>query len=139
MKTLILLLAAALVLPTFASDFPAGSPKFGNSYETALATAKKEGKPIILVFSAVWCPPCQSMLKSVYPSAEVKPLQDKFVWAYLDVDDAETVKAGQKFAVEGIPHIQFLTSEGKAIDKSIGGLPPAEFAAELNKVLAKTK
>lgn len=139
MKKLILLLTTALMLPAFASDFPAGSPKFGTNYETALATAKKEGKPIILVFSATWCPPCQSMKKSVYPSAEVKPLHDKFVWAYLDVDDAENAKAAEKYGVEGIPHIQFLTSSGKNLDKVVGGAPPADFASTLTKVLEKAK
>ena len=139
MKKLIILLAAAIMLPAFASDFPSGSPKFGTNYETALATAKKEGKPIILVFSATWCPPCQSMKKAVYPSAEVKPLHDKFVWAYLDVDDTENAKAATKYGVEGIPHVQFLSSEGKNIDKVVGGLPPAEFAATLSKVLKEAK
>ena len=139
MKKLITLLAAAIMLPAFASDFPSGSPKFGTNYETALATAKKEGKPIILVFSATWCPPCQSMKKAVYPSAEVKPLHDKFVWAYLDVDDTENAKAATKYGVEGIPHVQFLSSEVKNIDKVVGGLPPAEFAATLSKVLQEAK
>jgi thiol:disulfide interchange protein len=139
MKKILTLLAAALIMPAFASDFPAGSPQFGTSYETALATAKKEGKPIILVFSATWCPPCQSMKKSVYPSAEVKPLHDKFVWAYLDVDDAANAKVAEKFGVNGIPHIQFLNSGGKDVDKVVGGVPSAEFAATLTSVLKKAK
>jgi len=139
MKKLITLLLAALILPVIASEFPEGSPKFGTSYEAALATAKKEGKPIILVFSAVWCPPCQSMKKLVYPSKEVKPLHDKFVWAYLDTDDEANAKAAQKFGIEGIPHVQFLSSEGKAEDKLVGAVPPAEFAATLKNILNKTK
>lgn len=139
MKKLFTLLLTALLLPAFAGEFPEGSPKFGTSYSAALETAKKEGKPVILVFSAVWCPPCQSMKKNVYPSAEVKPLHEKFVWAYLDVDDEANAKAAEKFSVEGIPHVQFLNSEGKGVDKVVGGVPPAEFAGLLNKVLEKAK
>ena len=139
MKKLITLFVAALMLPAFASEFPEGSPKFGTNYETALATAKKEGKPIILVFSAAWCPPCQSMKKNVYPSAEVKPLHDKFIWAYLDTDEEVNAKAAEKYGVQGIPHVQFLSSSGKAVDKLIGGVPPPEFAATLNTVLTKAK
>jgi thioredoxin-related protein len=75
----------------------------------------------------------------VYPSAEVKPLHDKFVWAYLDVDDEANAKAAQKYGVEGIPHVQFLNSEGKNVNKLVGGVKPAEFASLLNKVLAKAK
>ena len=139
MKKLITLLVAALLIPAFASDFPAGSPKFGTSYDAALATAKKEGKPVVLVFSASWCPPCQSMKKNVYPSAEVKPMHDKFVWAYLDVDVEANAKAAEKFGVQGIPHIQFLSSEGKDVDKLVGGTAPADFAELLTKTLAKAK
>lgn len=136
MKKLIALLAA-LTLPVLASEFPEGSPKFGTSYEAALKTAKAEGKPVILVFSAVWCPPCQAMKKSVYPSAEVKPLHDKFVWAYLDVDEESNAKAAEKYGVQGIPHVQFLSKDGKALGNQVGGVSPAEFAGILSKVSEK--
>lgn len=139
MKKLIALLFTTLLLNAVASDFPEGSPKFGTNYEAALTAAKAEGKPVILVFSAAWCPPCQSMKKNVYPSAEVKPLHDKFVWAYLDTDVEANAKAAEKYGVQGIPHVQFLSSEGKAVDKLIGGVPPAEFVSLLNNVLTKAK
>jgi len=140
MKKIITLLAVALMIPAlFAGDFPEGSPKFGTNYDEALAIAKKEDKPVILVFSAPWCPPCQGMKKNVYPSTEVKPLHDKFVWAYLDVDVPANGKAAKKCGVEGIPHIQFLNSDGKDLDKLVGGVDPAEFAELLTKTLAKAK
>jgi hypothetical protein len=41
--------------------------------------------------------------------------------------------------VQGIPHIQFLNSEGKDVDKLVGGTAPADFAALLTKTLAKAK
>lgn len=139
MKKLITLLAAALMLPAFASEFPKGSPKFGTDYKAALETAKKEGKPVVLVFSAAWCPPCQAMKKTVYPSAEVKPLQDKFVWAYLDVDVEANAAAAEKYKVQGIPHVQFLDKDGKALISQVGGVSSAEFAGILTKVSEKAK
>jgi len=139
MKKLITLLAAALMLPAFASEFPEGSPKFGTDYKAALETAKKEGKPVVLVFSAGWCPPCQAMKKTVYPSAEVKPLQDKFVWAYLDVDVEANAAAAEKYKVQGIPHVQFLDKDGKALISQVGGVSSAEFAGILTKVSEKAK
>jgi thiol:disulfide interchange protein len=121
-----------------AADFPEGSPGFKTSLPAALKEAKKEGKPVIAIYSAVWCGPCQQMKHKVYPSAQVKPFHDKFVWAYLDADDEKANAADmQKFGVEGIPHIQFLSSSGKPIDKQIGSSSPEEFVEKLQSVLKK--
>ena len=138
MKKLILLLTAlAVITPALAGDFPKGSPKFEHSYRGALSEAKKTGKPMILVFSASWCGPCQAMKKDVYPSAAVKEYHDKFVWAYLDVDDNSNEKAGKEFGVQGIPHIQFLDAAGKAVDKQVGSSSAESFAGTLAAVLKK--
>ena len=138
MKKIILLLAAlAVVSPVFADNFPKGSPKFEKSYRGALSDAKKTGKPVVLVFSASWCPPCQTMKKEVFPSAAVKEFHDKFVWAYLDVDDNDNEKASKEFGVKGIPHIQFLDAAGKAVDQQVGSSSPEAFAGKLADVLKK--
>jgi thioredoxin-related protein len=137
MKQLITLLAALIALPMMAADFPEGSPNFSTDYKAALEQAKKENKPLVVVFSAVWCGPCQSMKKTVYPSKEVTPLHDKFVWTYLDVDVEANAAAARKYKVTGIPHIQFLNSKGKDIGNQIGGASPGEFAGILEKALAK--
>lgn len=140
MKTLIksislgLLAACSIAL---AGDFPKGSPTFETKLSSALAKAKAEGKPVIAVFSAVWCGPCQVMKKEVYPSAEVKKYHDKFVWAYLDTDIEANNKDAEKFGVSGIPHIQFLDKNGKSVEKQVGSTSPDDFAKTLKGVLKK--
>jgi len=133
-------LAALVVYSTAApkADFPAGSPAFKTSLRSALTEAKKDGKPVIAIYSASWCGPCQDMKHKVYPSAQVKPFHDKFVWAYLDADDESANGADmKKFGVEGIPHIEFLNASGKSVDKQVGSSSPDEFAAKLKGVLKK--
>jgi thioredoxin-related protein len=138
-KKLIALLTLACILPAMASDFPKGSPKFGTDYKAALAQAKKENKPAILVFSAAWCPPCQTMKNTVYPSKEVTPLHDKFVWAYLDFDVEANATAGGKYGVQGIPHIEFIGADGKSLGNQVGSTTPDDFVGTLNKVLKKAE
>lgn len=120
-----------------ASDFPKGSPAFLSSYDAALKAAKQSGKPVVLVFSASWCPPCQKNKRDVYPSAAVKPLHDKFVWAYLDADQKENVPAMEKYGVSGIPHIQFLSKDGASLGNVVGGTSPKQFSVDLAGVLKK--
>ena len=142
-RTIFALCAACLSVFTpvssTAGDFPKGSPDFERSYAAALKKAKESGKPLVVVFSATWCPPCQSNKKNVYPSEPVKVFHDKFIWAYLDTDDETSAKTAKEFGVSGIPHIQFVDKDGKSIDKMVGGSSPEEFAKTLTGILAKIK
>jgi len=137
MKKIVTLLLAAFTASALASDFPKGSPAFKTSATEAIAAGKAEGKPVILVFSASWCPPCQMMKKEVYPSEAVKKLHDKFEWAYLDVDEEANGKTAAKYGVQGIPHIQFLSKDGKDLGNQVGGTSPEDFASTLEKILKK--
>ncbi|MDI1313527.1 thioredoxin family protein [Prosthecobacter sp.] len=138
MKQALLLLTLLFSISLHASDFPAGSPKFFTSAAGALKEAKENGKPVILVFSASWCGPCQSMKKDVYPSSVVQPLQDKFNWAYLDIDDETNGKLAKTYQVESIPSLFFLDADGKTtLDELKDVATPKDFAEKLTSVLKK--
>jgi thioredoxin-related protein len=112
-------------------------PVFYDDFEVALKESKATGKPLITIFSAKWCGPCQKMKKSVYPSAEVTPFHDKFIWAYLDTDLPKNKGLSKQFKVAGIPHIAFVSPTGELIESMRGSVPPATFAKTLTAVLAK--
>lgn len=136
MKSLLLiLLALGAAASGLAAGFPEGSPPFLDSHDKALEKAKSSGKPAIIVFSAVWCPPCQMMKNEVYPSKEVRPLHDKFVWAYLDFDSPATRPLIAKYKIESVPQIFFFSPQGKPVAAINTVFPPAEFAAALQQVL----
>lgn len=117
-----------------------GAPSgFLTSYESALTRGKMTNKPVVVVFSANWCPPCRQMKEQVYPSSQVAALKDQFVWAYLDVDQTSNRPAASKHRVQGIPHIQFLHPDGKDLGKLVGGTSATAFASQLKSVLASAK
>jgi thioredoxin-related protein len=137
MKTVLASLSLLLPCLAFGADFPSGSPHFSTSFDAASKAAKASGKPMVVVFSASWCPPCQAMKKDVYPSAEVKPWHDRFQWVYLDVDQDANAALADKFGVSGIPHIEFLDKNGKSVGQQVGGMTAADFAKRLENVAKK--
>jgi thiol:disulfide interchange protein len=132
-----LALASIVLGSANAGDFPKGSPKFEHRYKAALDAGKKAGKPVILIFSASWCAPCQQMKKSVYPSDAITPYHDKFVWAYLDADEPANAKPQKQYSVETIPHIEFVDGEGKSFGRQVDAATPESFAKILDGILAK--
>lgn len=122
------------------SPASSGAPSgFLTSYELAIAKGKTTGKPVVVVFSASWCPPCRQMKEQVYPSSQVAALKDQFVWAYLDIDQTSNRNAAIKHSVRGIPHVQFLRPDGKDLGKIVGGTSATAFASQLQSVLASAK
>lgn len=80
------------------------------------------------------------MKNEVYPSSEVRPLQDKFNWAYLDIDNEANSQLADGFRVGSIPYIVFVNAEGTTVlNVQQGGSPPKEFAKELTRVLQRAE
>jgi len=132
----LLVLGLAVVLTPFAAKSAEGGPVFLDNFDKAVAASKSSGKPLIAIFSASWCPPCQQMKKSVYPSKEAQPFHDAFVWAYLDADDRANQAVMSQFKVSGIPHVAFVSPDGLIMGHFTGAIPPKEFAEVLTQVLA---
>lgn len=116
---------------TGTAGFGSGELHFEHTYVEAVQEAKRTHKPIILIFSASWCGPCKQMKSDVYPSDAVKPYRDKFVWAYLDVDEPVNGRSAQQYNVHGIPHIEVVDTDGKSFYQQTGSSSPSEFAAAL--------
>lgn len=82
------------------------------SFQQALASASK---PMILVFSASWCKPCQAM----------KPILDEIAKempnvTFMRADFDASPDLAQSYQIESIPAILFIRQDGMVVDRVIG-------------------
>ena len=110
-------------------DLPAAFTQ--QSFEEALAENKTSGKPLIVNFSASWCPPCQQMKRDVWPDASIESwIKSNAKAIYVDTDVHGD--AAQSYKVEGIPTM-IVFKGGKPVDRITGGRGKADFLAWLEK------
>lgn len=81
------------------------------SYDDGLAAAKKQGKPICMIFFTEWCPHCRNY-SGVFHDPKVVEQSKQFVMIRLDKD--KNGEISKKYAPDGeyIPRTYFLTSDG---------------------------
>jgi thiol:disulfide interchange protein len=97
-------------------DAVTGKIDWVEDYTTGVALAAQTGKPIMLYFTADWCPPCKELQKNVFSRKDVTLASRGLINIYLDVDkDRATMEA---YKVRSIPIIFFLDHTGK-IDSTI--------------------
>src|SRR6187551_1344488 len=99
--------------------------------DDALAEAKELGKPVILYWGAVWCPPCNQMKSTLFKDpAFIAETQD-FVPVYLDGDTAGAQQWGERFGISGYPTVIVLRPDGTEITR----ISSATMASELPDLL----
>jgi thiol-disulfide isomerase/thioredoxin len=97
-------------------DHGFGKDYHWHTYEKGLEVAKKEDKPILMVFHQDWCGACARLKPKVAESQEMKDLASQFVM--INTDDEKLVK-GEKYKSDGeyYPKILFLESDGELMTK----------------------
>jgi thiol-disulfide isomerase/thioredoxin len=81
-------------------------------YEEGLAAAKKEKKPICLIFFTEWCPHC-TRYSGVFHDPKVVEKAKSFVMIRLDKDKNAELSAKHKPDGEYIPRTYFLSPAGE--------------------------
>jgi thiol:disulfide interchange protein DsbD len=98
-----------------------------------VAQAQKEGRPIVLDFSADWCIPCHELERSTFTHPQVAGLLERFVALKVDLTSdlsPEILALRERYQVEGVPTVLFLAPDGSEVPNTrvVGFLPPSEFA-----------
>lgn len=92
------------------------------SYEDGLAAAKKNHRPICLIFYTTWCPHCTNYSK-VFSNPEVVKKSKSFVMIRLDKDKNRELSVKYSPDGEYIPRTYFLSSDGQ-LDASLSEQRP---------------
>lgn len=140
LQLLALSIAIALPLALAGCDALTGSaphaPPAGwhASLTKAQELAIQSNRPVLMDFTADWCPPCQAMKKNVLPRQDVAQLlQSRFVPVIIDgtSPNSPNQEIFERHGVQAIPTFIILSPAGKELARATGGMSASEFLAFL--------
>lgn len=81
-----MLLAAIVQTTILATGIEAAPPAEVETYAEARQTTTETGKPMVIMVSTDWCPPCQVMKKTVLPRVRERGLLRRVAFAVVNPD-----------------------------------------------------
>ncbi|MFS4491584.1 thioredoxin family protein [Maribacter sp. 2308TA10-17] len=132
MKHLLLFLILPIFMSAQAEMEVVADSQWLTNYDSAISTAEKNDKNVLVYFTGSdWCPPCKMLKKDLFESAEFLALSDKYVLLYIDIpmnkdiltpEQLEHNKAlSSKLNKKGsVPLLKILDKKGKELDKYSG-------------------
>ena len=102
---------------------------WGTRRDKAVEAARREGKPLLMYFSAVWCGPCHDMQDSLWSRPDVIEMTSKFVCLHIDVD--KDPSSAQHFAADNLPTVSIADPWGTELVRREGYSVPEPFVALL--------
>jgi len=101
-----------------------------NDVTAAREQSARDGKPVLLYFTADWCPPCQRMKSSTWVDSRVADaVKSKYIPVMVDIDAQGPV--AQEFGVRSIPRVEILLGNGDRKLVTEGYLSPEEMVGAL--------
>lgn len=94
----------------------------GKTYSEALQVAKAANKMLFIDCYTSWCGPCKMMATRVFPQKKVGDyFNEHFVSIKIDMEKGEGTDLKNKFGVKAFPTFLFLDSDGKEVNRIVGG------------------
>ena len=76
-------------------------------------TRPADSRPMLLDFTASWCPPCQAMKQTIWPAAAVVEAAAAYRPVVVDIDRHPELAA--RFGVDSIPNVMVLSPDGTRV------------------------
>lgn len=129
-KAVSLLIIVGVLFAVWRVSGPASASAWHNNVDDAITQAGQSRKPILVYFTADWCPPCQSFKKQVLADSDVKAtLESQFVLVMIDLTQqgGDNAKLANKLGVRSIPTLILYDADGQEIDRKNGGMDAGYF------------
>jgi len=134
-------LAAALVLVPMlrgGSLAPRDTIPWQTYSEERVAQAARDGKPVVIDFSAAWCIKCRELEEKSFPDPAVRELFGSVAPLRVDLTKPGPVEqaAQKRFGVRGLPAIIFIGPDGAEIEglRAVGFVDGAELVRRLREL-----
>ena len=137
------LLEALLPPPPTDDEIAIKEGWYVDDYDGALKRAKKEGKPLFIDFTGVYCANCRVMERRVFPTESVKKQFDKMILTRLYVDKKDSLSQiyaklqFEKYKQATQPYYVLLDPKDETTLVDTGGYVPNGFSNFLEKGMNK--
>lgn len=111
---------------------------YDNRPTEAFAKARATGKPLLIDFYGIWCPPCNELKEGVFSKPSFQENAKAFVQLKLDADSPISEALSQRYGIQGFPTVIFASSHGDEISRVVGFRPMDQFLAEMKGALSRS-
>lgn len=100
---------------------PGSLDGWGSDLHAAADQSRASGKPVLVYFTADWCPPCKQMKSGTWTDARVREAMQAYVPVMIDVDSQPDI--ARHYRIQSIPQVMVLDMDQRIVSQQAGLIP----------------